>query len=83
LVTLRASAKVWIFEDEVQDQMSATEPAIDYPLWLKATTSGTGLLAPHGKKLHIMGGWIWPTGLVAMDPKKEHRSIELHETGYS
>lgn len=78
-----SQAKIWIYEDEVQAQLGASEPAIDYALWAAASESGAGLLAPLGRQLQVMGGWIDRTGVVASNPKKEGRSFEIHHTGFS
>lgn len=78
-----SQAKIWIYEDEVQMQMGASEPAINYAPWAAASESGAGLLAPIGRQLQVMGGWLDQTGVVSLNPKKESRSFEIHRTGFS
>lgn len=78
-----SQAKIWIYEDEVQLQMGTSEPAIDYVRWAARSESGIGVLAPVGRQLQVMGGWLDQAGVVTSNPKKESRSLEIHRTGFS
>ncbi len=78
-----SQAKIWIYEDEVQCQLGVAEPAIDYGPWTAASETGVGLLAPVGRCLHVMGGWINAAGALVSNPIKERRSFEIHSTGFS
>jgi hypothetical protein len=78
-----SEAKIWIYEDEVQDQLGRTEPEILYAPWEASSESGVGLLAPYGRKLHVMGGWLSPSDVVVPNPDKATRSADVHRSGYS
>jgi hypothetical protein len=82
--SLRAEqAKLWIFEPEVEAQLGATTPAINYSPWGQASNSGVGLLAPVGTRLEIKGGWLGPDGVEYLNPRKAGRSDDIHRTGFS
>ncbi len=76
-------AKIWIHESEVQSQLGGADPDILYPMWEKCSESGAGVLAPFGRKLEIMGGWLNTSGQVVSNPAKARRSSEIHECGFS
>lgn len=78
-----SQAKIWIYEDEVYEQLGGTRPAIDYAPWAAASETGVGLLAPVGCRLQVMGAWIDGAGTVVSNPSKEGRSLEIHRTGFS
>jgi hypothetical protein len=78
-----SQAKLWIDEDEVQSQLGESEAAIVYPPWAERSESGVGLLAPQGRRLVVMGGWLSSSGVVTDNPAKAGRSAELHLCGYT
>lgn len=81
--SLRApQAKVWIREAEVETQFTG-DPAIAWRPWKAGLGSGKGLRAPEGRELGIKGGWINDRGEVGADKKKERRSEEIHESGFT
>lgn len=84
LGSLRASqAKIWIYEQEVEDQLGEQKAAILYQPWLKSSLDGAGLLAPIGQQLEVKGGWVNPQGNECVDPAKATRSQDIHDVGFS
>jgi len=82
--SLRAKdAKVWIVEDEVEDQLTDERPAISYPFWERNSLDGQGLRAPVGNFLEVKGGWLDSEGIETRDPSKAHRSLHIFERGYT
>lgn len=82
--SLRAKqAKVWIVETEVEEQLQADAPSIDYPSWDFNTPNGQGLRAPLGTLLEVKGGWLDSRDNECLDPTKLHRSSFIHKTGDS
>lgn len=76
-------AKIWIHEKEVELQLGGDEPQILYPPWERCSESGVGLLAPYGRKLEVMGGWLSQAGLVVPNPEKATRSRDIHNSGFT
>lgn len=76
-------AKIWIHEKEVELQLGGEEPEILYPPWAQCSESGVGLLAPCGRKLEVMGGWLSQSGLVVPNPEKATRSRDIHNCGFT
>jgi hypothetical protein len=77
------SAKVWIDEAEVEAQLFAEAPQIDYQPWSTAPGYGVGLRAPLGTRLVLHGGWLNGAGVEHLAVGKARRNEELHETGWS
>ena len=76
-------AKVWIVEDEVEDQLAADHPAISYAPWERNTLDGQGLRAPVGSLLEVKGAWLDSEGNERRNPIKSYRSLHISERGYS
>jgi hypothetical protein len=75
-------AKVWISEDEVDDQLSDPLPSLAFARWEFRSPNGQGLRAPVGTLLEVKGAWLDVGGVEMRDPTKEDRSLRIHETGF-
>jgi hypothetical protein len=76
-------AKIWIYEDEVQNHYFDESPEIDYAPWNNGSDGGVGLRAPVGTQLIVCGGWLDEHGHERVDPHKRRRSEEIHEAGFT
>jgi hypothetical protein len=77
--------KIWINEREpgVEEHLADAKREINYAPWLNHADVGCGLSAPHGRELVVYGGFISKTGEERLNPYKEQRAQEIHETGWS
>ena len=78
-------AKVWIDEEEkgVICHLANAPPEIDYAPWQNHPDVGPGSRAPEGSRLVLYGGWIDKRGDQHLNPHKEQRAQEIHDTGWS
>jgi hypothetical protein len=76
-------AKIWIDEQEVEEQLTDPEPSIDFPPWEFQAPDGQGLRAPRGSMLLVKGGWVSSTGEEVINLAKNHRSGNINRTGDS
>lgn len=77
-----AQAKIWIDEQEVEQQLGASEADLIFPKW-GHELQGAGLLAPVGRLLEVKGGWLSANGAEVLNPEKALRGAQIRDEGFS
>jgi hypothetical protein len=70
-------AKTWIVEPKDDSHLNGA-PSICCHQW-----SGPGACAPIAKRLEVKGAWLDSKCNVVVDPTKEDRARQIHDTGFT